>query len=268
MNFTLVAMAIRQIHQQRQQNNLTTRERPTVVLDAHGLGYATRLPVITVAMISSSFCKVGVDAVIVFDSDRRHDSKRACHQRLASKDKDKIHLIEERCKLAPLINDCSLEASAAAAASAKKIKSIENRNRVSLPLGFVRLVEEHATHACATLAGNVSFITAPFQADPCMAKIAMEMKSDAIISGDSDFAMYIGPGLDIKADIMLRNIKLDRAQSKIESCVFVTGQESTAAFLENAVGKQSIGGLLFPPSAKPTAVPPHPFFGGVANAQV
>ena len=34
----------------------------------------------------------------------------------------------------------------------------------------------------------------PFQADPSIVNVAMKGGSEAILSGDSDFAMFVGPG--------------------------------------------------------------------------
>ncbi len=50
----------------------------------------------------------------------------------------------------------------------------------------------------------------PFQADPSIADAAIRGGCEAIISGNSNFAMYIGPGgSDNQGDIMIRDVKIN-----------------------------------------------------------
>lgn len=73
--------------------------------------------------------------------------------------------------------------------------------------------------------GEITIETAPFQADPSIADVAIRGGCDAIISGDSDFAMYVGPGgPDMLGDIMIRDIKINQRLSTITSGILVTGQ--------------------------------------------
>ncbi len=52
---------------------------------------------------------------------------------------------------------------------------------------------------------------APFQADPSIADVAIWGDCEAILSGDSDFSMYVGPGgPDHIRDIMIRDIKISQ----------------------------------------------------------
>ena len=60
----------------------------------------------------------------------------------------------------------------------------------------------------------------PFQADPSIADIALRGGCEAILSGDSDFAMYVGPGgPDNLSDIMLRDIKINKTIYHLQLCI-------------------------------------------------
>ena len=67
---------------------------------------------------------------------------------------------------------------------------------------------------------------APFQADPSIADVAIRGECEAILSGDSDFSMYVGPGgPDNMGDIMIRKIKISQKHSTITSGTIITGSQ-------------------------------------------
>ena len=60
--------------------------------------------------------------------------------------------------------------------------------------------------------GKITSETALYQANSCIAEVALALRGEceAIISGDSDFALYVGPGgPDKLGDLMRRNEKFD-----------------------------------------------------------
>jgi hypothetical protein len=84
-------------------------------------------------------------------------------------------------------------------------------SRAFLPDSFVprlqTLVSTYENHG----KGEILVVIAPFQADPSMADVGISDGCEAIFSGDSDFAMYVGPGgPDKLGDIMIRNIKINK----------------------------------------------------------
>ena len=78
--------------------------------------------------------------------------------------------------------------------------------------------------------GEITMETAPFQADPSIADVAIRGGCEAIISGDSDFAMYVGTGgPNSLGDIMLRDIKIDQRTLTIVGGTIITGQRHVAS---------------------------------------
>ncbi len=89
-----------------------------------------------------------------------------------------------------------------------------------------------------------------FQANPSIAYIAIEGGCEAILSGDSDFAMYVGPGGPDKfGDIMLCVIKVNQKQSTINGCTLVTGQSIVANMIEELLSNKELSGM-FPTQPK------------------
>ena len=98
--------------------------------------------------------------------------------------------------------------------------------------------------------GYISIEISPFQANPSIANVAIEGGSEAILSGDSGFAMYVGLGGPNKlGDVMLRNIKVNHQQSTINCCSLVTGQSKVASMIEELSSDQGLSGV-FPTQPK------------------
>jgi hypothetical protein len=108
----------------------------------------------------------------------------------------------------------------------------------------------------------ISIETAPYQADPCIADVALLGECEAIISGDSDFAMYVGPGgPDKLGDLMLRNVMYDYKNRTIVSCKLITGQRAVKNLIHNIL------------TSRMTAVvfeedPQHPLFDGIEDPKL
>ena len=64
------------------------------------------------------------------------------------------------------------DVTAACAKSTKEIQSLEWHGKACLPDRFVDEVMDQFVHT-PTSTGNISFISAPFQAEPCVAKLAI-----------------------------------------------------------------------------------------------
>ena len=115
---------------------------------------------------------------------------------------------------------------------------------------------EHYNGTC------ISIETAPYQADPCIADVALLGECEAIISGDSDFAMYVGPGgPDKLGDLMLRNVMYDYKNRTIVSCKLITGQRAVKNLIHNIL------------TSRMTAVvfeedPQHPLFDGIEDPKL
>lgn len=113
----------------------------------------------------------------------------------------------------------------------KKIRGLENSLKRKLPPDFIQKLKSFVATYNLEGKGDISIEVAPTQADPCLAKLAIDFKIDAIISGDSDFAMYVGPsGRKGMADLILKDFKLMMAKTKepIKSCKVYTGQKAVA----------------------------------------
>jgi hypothetical protein len=76
-----------------------------------------------------------------------------------------------------------------------KIQKLEKaESRLSLPVDFESKLEESASKYEPQGKGEILVDIAPFQADPSIANVAIRGGCEAIISGDSDFSMYVGLG--------------------------------------------------------------------------
>jgi hypothetical protein len=110
----------------------------------------------------------------------------------------------------------------------KKIRSLENAlKRQQLPRDFSSRLEEFVCAYSSKENGDMTIEIAPTQADPCIAGMAVAGDIDFIVSGDSDFAMYVGPsGRRGLADIMLKDMKLSTKKEWIFGMPLVTGHSA------------------------------------------
>jgi 5'-3' exonuclease len=113
--------------------------------------------------------------------------------------------------------------------------------------------------------GIIEFEQAPTQADPCAAKDVIDSAVDAIISGDSDFPMYVGTsGIDRFGDSMIKDLKLSSRKGIAEAGKIVTGQKAVAKRVDDILGPHLnlesvfVGGAANVPRK-------YPMFDGVAD---
>jgi len=67
-----------------------------------------------------------------------------------------------------------------------------------------------------------------------LAKLAVDGEVDFIVSGDSDFAVYVGPnGQNGLADVILKDVKLTMTKAPIRGCKVYTGQKGVADLIES-----------------------------------
>jgi hypothetical protein len=74
-----------------------------------------------------------------------------------------------------------------------KIRGLENSLKRKLPSNFDKILQDFVNGYKPEGKGHISIEKAPFQADPCLAQLAVAGDTciDAIISGDSDFCVYM-----------------------------------------------------------------------------
>jgi hypothetical protein len=92
------------------------------------------------------------------------------------------------------------------------IRKLEKADgRMCLPPEFVKELKLFVLGYASQGMGEISIENFPFRANPIIANVVIEGGCEAILSGDSDFVMYIGPGGPDKLwDIMLRDIKVNQ----------------------------------------------------------
>ena len=78
--------------------------------------------------------------------------------------------------------------------------------------------------------GNIEIYETPFQADPDVARRIMSGAADCIVSGDSDYPMYIG-SMPFK-DIIIRDIAIDHRNLSLKSGKFITGQDNNKNWIK------------------------------------
>lgn len=168
----------------------------------------------------------------------RHPAKRASCQRRAVSEKNEIELVVKRNELQSLLNtpDDTIEHGTKIAATQKKIVTLENAlKRERLPADFSEkcgaFVSGHYKNSDGK--GALTFEVAPLQADPCVAKMAINRDVDFVVSGDSDYIVYVGPaGDDGTMDVMIKDLKLKMKNELCKSGKIYTGQKVVAEKVE------------------------------------
>ena len=132
--------------------------------------------------------------VIDFDGVKRHHSKRAFCKRRADQDKAHLQRIELRTRLVPLLHEPNPtdETEKEKKAISTKLRALEAQTRQILPTNFVAALTDFQQEYNSLGKGIIFIGHAPWQADPCIAKAAIDGDIEGILSGDSDFSMYVG----------------------------------------------------------------------------
>jgi hypothetical protein len=245
IEFNNIIYLIEHRHAERERSGLTSRLRPKVTIDASLIGYkylGTSLhPSNGVHIICTALANRNIDVLIVCDPPTRHHSKRAYYQRVGKNEMERLKIMLCRMELSCAGND-----SEKIRQISDDIRKLEKgESRTSLPANFVERLQELVSTYDSGGKGVMSVEIAPFQADPSIADIALSGGCDAILSGDSDFAMYVGPGGPDKfGDIMIRDVKINQKQSTVTSCSLVTGQEAVASKIEDILISKGLSNVF------------------------
>lgn len=265
--FNFVIYLLDRHYKSRQDLKLTTRIRPRVSIDVSLLGYLflgkkSCSPAFAVASIAKCFASSGIDVILDVDGFMRHHSKRAHQDRQATKDRLRLQLLEHRASLAGLLNlpNPTNEITKQKQKLMEHIRAKEKQRDRSLPVTFLDDVKGYINDFKTTCGARISVESSLWQADPTIAKRAIDGEVDAILSGDSDFAMYIGTGgPDGLGDIMLRNpIFTKRTTDTIDTLEIWTGQKSVVNHI-NQILQPRVGASPFHKDPK------HPVFDGMSS---
>ena len=253
-----VVQLLQKLHSQRCDTGLIARAdrpNPGVAFDANAIGHKHRSRAIqAIGEAVQSFVQKGIDVTIVFDGKYRHQSKRDAIRRRANGDKDQVQLVQLRSQL--LANgedpDATDEDESNAEEIAIKIRRLESAAVSNLPSNFAAEVQTHLQSISTQFTGKITYIGTPYQADPSLARLALNMEVEAVVTTDSDFAMYVGPGADGISDVML---KPEVVGNSIRSCQLSTSQSSCKAFIDS-LGHEWAN------------LPKHPFFDQLEDPKV
>lgn len=152
----------------------------------------------------------------------------------------------------------------------RKIRGLENSLKRRLPSNFNDSLKSLVERYDSNGKGDISIITAPYQADPCLAKLAVIGKVDAIMSGDSDFCVYVGPnGPNGLEDIMLKDLQVSTTDDSIKKCKVYTSQQGAADRIE-AILSTKLGHSPFEKRDKhfKGRTPSYPIFSRVEDPMV
>ena len=230
-----VVQLLQDLHSQRCSTGLIVRAdrpNPGVAFDANAIGYNNRSRAIqAIGEAAQAFIQKGIDVTVVYDGQYRHQSKRDAIRRRANREKDDARLIELRSQLSAIgvATDVTEDDHAIAEEIAVKIRRLESAAAATLPSDFATQVQKHLQSIATQFTGKITHIVAKRQADPSLARLALKMKVEAIVTTDSDFAMYVGPGEDGCSDIMLRP---EVVSNSIRSCQLSTSQSTCKAFID------------------------------------
>ena len=269
VDFDHVVFLVKDVHRQRQQKKLTTRSRPKISIDASLLGFrfigSTFKPSTAVKIIASSLAEKGIDVVINFDGPNRHHSKRASCARRAATDTAQIDRLNCRNMLVPLINEPNPtpDIEEQKKELSKKLRSLEAKTDRVLPTDFVQDLKSWHQQYKPDGRGCIFAKDAPWQADPCIAKGAIDGAIDAVLSGDSDFQMYVGNGgPDGLGDLMLRNPYIRSRTNRVETVEIQTGQLAVKTYVETCLRRKRGDEDLW------QSLPRYPLFDGLADSML
>lgn len=200
----LVRDLLYKLFQKRKEQNMIARDRPMVDIDASLLGYkhldkSSFTPTQAIEAIARDFSEHLIDCNITCDNrEKRHHSKVAHTKRVSERAKDNIKLVMARIEAASLRNSRGTTNDAAGDAAREKeltktIRSLERKQNRQLPSNFASSLEQFASSYKSEGKGVITFEEAITQADPCIARRAVKAMIEAMVSGDSDFPMYVGP---------------------------------------------------------------------------
>jgi 5'-3' exonuclease len=254
------------------------RDRLKLGIDASLVGFkyvhdkSSLLPDRAIQIIGTALSRLLIDVVILLDGKERHPSKRATCKRKGDAERDSIQLLVARSSLQSLLDDGENSAEGAKKVHdlQKKIRGLENSLKRKLPSNFDQNLQDFVDGYKPEGKGIISIETAPFQADPCLAQLAVAGDIDAIISGDSDFCVYVGPnGQSGLGDIMLKDFQIIKADESIKGCKLYTGQKSVADLIE-AILTPKLGHSPFDKRDKNFSgrTPGYPAFSGVDDPMV
>lgn len=86
---------------------------------------------------------------------------------------------------------------------------------------------------------------ADYQADPSADKRVVDGDADAVLSGDSDFAMCLGSSSDY-FDMMTKDASIDKKNATIQTAKIATSQQKVAAWTEPSLTNRMECELVFP----------------------
>ena len=164
-----------------------------------------------------------IDVIIVLDGDKHHPLKRASCEHKGEMEKASIGVIVARTQLQSLLNDHDNTSEDAKRVHdlQKKIWGLKNYLKRWLPSNFNQSLKDFVNGYDSEGKGDILIQTAPWQANPCLVQLAVEGGIDAIISGDSNFCVYIGPGQSALADIMLKDLQVSTTGTSGRRCVLL-----------------------------------------------
>ena len=255
-----IVYVIEQLHAERQRCQLTIRALPKVTVDSSLLAYkfleSSLHPSDGVSLICRVLANSNIDVSIISDPPTRHHLKRAHHQWVGKKEKARLQLMLSRMEL----SNTQSEEKEKVEQLTNVIRKLEKaKGRCFLPPNFIDRLQLLVSEYVSKGRGEKTIQIAPFQADPSIANAALLGECEAILSGDSDFSMYVGPGApDNLGDIMLRDIKLHQKQSTITTCTVVTGQRMVATYIDGILTNRGLVNV-FP------VEPKFPLFDNVRN---
>ena len=286
LSFNLVVFLLEQIASFARRSNLRdideegqqqrSERRLKVAIDANLVGYkyvhdrSAFEPDGAVAHIAKAFADRHIDVVVFCDHPtERHPSKRASCKRQAEKERQQIDLLIARTQLHSLLSvqSDSADHTTSIHKLQKRIRKLENALKRRLPSNFCEKLQDFIAGYDSEGKGDISIKVAPTQADPCLAQLAVAGEIDAIISGDSDFCVYVGPnGQGGFADIMLKDLTLTIRNEPIKGCKVCTGQKAVADRIESILCPK-LGHSPFEKRFN-GRVPQYPVFSGIVDPMI
>jgi hypothetical protein len=157
------------------------RQRLKLGLDASLVGYkyvhdkSSLQPDHAIEIIGTALSRLLIDVIIILDGKERHPSKRATCKRKGDSERQSIQLLVARSSLQSLLNDGENSAEGAKKVHdlQTKIRGLENSLKRKLPSNFDKNLQDFVDGYKPEGKGHILIEKAPFQADPCLAQLAV-----------------------------------------------------------------------------------------------
>jgi len=209
---------------------------PSIIIDANQMGMKMLnmpgSPMLRIIAFAQKFAKEGIDVVIAADGTMRMHTKRASIQRAGNRECARITALTSKQELAIHLQSNNINNEKIAELQKIVTKTESSANNM-LPDDFIDVLREEVDCLkTQSLGGDVMLKIAQYQADPMIARIILEGKADAVVSNDSDYAVYLG-----RKCLCIKEYSYKIRDGSIDKIILSTGDKFMADWVDKCLRK-------------------------------